>query len=65
MTRFFVDQVVFTTSEVKMGPHTRPILAELAKSTLTGNRTGVGAVDRMNRLPDNTDEKRNSPETAK
>jgi len=49
--RFFVYKVIFTPTEVKMGLYTRPILAEQVESNVTGNHTGVGAVDRMNWLP--------------
>jgi hypothetical protein len=49
--RIFVKKVIFPPAEVKMGLHSRPILAGHVKSTVTCNHMGVGAADRMNWLP--------------
>ncbi len=51
LMRFFVYKVVFTPAEVKMGLYSRPIFAGQVESTVTGNHTGAGAVDRMYWLP--------------
>ena len=51
LIRFFVYKVIFTPAELKMGLYSRPIFAGQVESTVTGNHTGVGAVDRMCWLP--------------